>query len=278
MKLKITLIFFIVLSIYGCNNSSKDANQKQSKSIPKVKPIKVYSIKGKGIELRKGAGENFEKIVNQKASSVTKNTVYVSVDYTCKVRIESEKDGWSKITVVEPSYLSSSHKGWMKSESIIKSREKSKPEKSKIEVFNNVNELKTVLSKNGIGALRNWRGDELGWFSSSDYFSFGNQSNINGMQNNLAYYLENRQKTFVKELKIILNINNAKEKKQGLSKLKIITLKTFKSLSLEIPNGLLTNISKGKEFQAENEYFFTKLELDKSKIDTWKLTIESQIK
>tara|TARA_R110000796_G_scaffold143477_1_gene260039 strand:- start:412 stop:870 length:459 start_codon:yes stop_codon:yes gene_type:complete len=149
--------------------------------------------------------------------------------------------------------------------------------KPKIEIFNNVNELKTVLSKNGIGALRDWRGDELGWLSSSEYFSFGSKSDIKGIRNNLAYYLESSQNTFVKELKIILNINNSKEKKQALSKLKTITQKTFKSLSLEVPNGLLTNISKGKEFQYGNKYFFIKLELNKSKIETWKLTIESQI-
>ena len=132
------------------------------------------------------------------------------------------------------------------------------------------------MSKNGIGDLRRWRGDELGWFSSTDYFSFGKQSNTNGMQNNLAYYLESKQNSFVEELKIILNINNANEKKQGLVKLKTITQKTFKNLNLDIPKGLLTNISIGKEFRAENEYFVTKLELDKSKIDTWKLTIVSK--
>ena len=75
MKFKITLIFSIVLIAYGCNNSSKNTNQKQQiKSISDVKATEVYSIKGEGIELRKGPGENFEKIINIKASSVTKNT------------------------------------------------------------------------------------------------------------------------------------------------------------------------------------------------------------
>lgn len=271
MKFKATLILLMILSVFGCNNSPKNTNLNEpKKSISEVEPIKVFSIQGDGIELRKGPGENFEKIVNQKASSVTKNKVYVSVDYTCKVRIESEKDGWSKVVVVEPDYLSSSHRGWMKSEFIVKDKERAElPKKSKIEIFNNVSELKTILSKNGIGNLRRWRGDELGWFSSTDYFSFGKPSSKNGMQNNLAYYLESKQSGFVKELKIILNINNANEKRQGLSKLKTIVQKTFKSLNLEIPNGLLTNITKGKNFQAENKSFYTKLELDKSKIDTW---------
>jgi hypothetical protein len=282
MKLKSTIILIIVLAICGCGNSEKNASHKeQSETVydskPESKPIEIYGIKGEGIELRNGAGENFKKVVNKKATEILKKTIYVSVDYTCKVRIATEKDGWSKITVVEPDYLSTSHIGWIKTENILKSGKKEKlPMKSKLEIFNNVNGLKTELAKNGIGTLRKWRGDELGWISSSDYYSFGKESKTNSMQNNLAYYLESHQESFVEKLKIILNINNASEKKQALAEFKKTVQKTYKSIGLELPNGLLTNISNEKEFQTENENFNTKLELDKSKIDTWKLTIESQ--
>lgn len=162
-----------------------------------------------------------------------------------------------------------------KEKEIIK-KEVQLPNKSKIELFNNVNKLESVLSENGIGNVGTWRRDAFGWISGTDYFSFGEHSIKNGMQNNIAYYLESDQECCVEKLKIMLNINNENEKQQGLAKLKKVVQKTFESLNLDVPNGLLSNVSNGKEFQANNEFFTTILELDKSKIDTWKLTIISK--
>lgn len=82
----------------------------------------------------------------------------------------------------------------------------------KLTAFKNVEELQAKLSENGIGVLRRWRGDEIGWMSSSDYFSFGLASNDNGMRNNLAYYLESDNENYVRTVKLVLNINNAAEK------------------------------------------------------------------
>lgn len=139
-----------------------------------------------------------------------------------------------------------------------------------------MNGLKTVLAKNGIGTLRRWRGDAYGWISASDYYSFGRKSYVNGMQNNLAYYLESEQEGFVEKLKIVLNINNANEKQKGLTELKKIIQKTYESIGIKLPIGLLERITKEQNFKAENKNFRTELKLEKSKIDTWKLTIDSE--
>jgi hypothetical protein len=96
------------------------------------------------------------------------------------------------------------------------------------------------------------------------------------MQNNLAYYLESDKLNYIKTLKLVLNINNKAEKKQALLKFKETVEMTFKSLSLETPKGLQEAITNAQFFQADNDTFTTNLKLDKSNIDTWKLTIETK--
>lgn len=127
--MKSTLTLIIVLIIYGCGKSKKETNNTQGTEIVynterESKTIEIFGIKGEGIALRKGAGENFEKLVNQKATRILKKTVNFSIDYTCKVKIESEKNGWSKVIVVEPEQLSASHRGWVKTEHLLKSGKK----------------------------------------------------------------------------------------------------------------------------------------------------------
>lgn len=139
---------------------------------------------------------------------------------------------------------------------------------TKIPVFNNVTALQDLISQNGIGSLRKWRGDEVGFYSSSDYFSFGGLSSENGMQNNFAYYLESEKEQFVQKLKLILNINNKAEKEKSLSMYSDITEKTFKSIGVEFPKGLLEACKKGNNFKSDNDNFTVTTELEKSKIDT----------
>ncbi|NLU94884.1 hypothetical protein HGH90_23345 [Chitinophaga sp. Ak27] len=145
----------------------------------------------------------------------------------------------------------------------------------KLAAFKNVNALSSSLSDNGIGEVRPWRGDELGWIASTPYFQFGGNSEVNGMQNNLAYYLTSDSPEYVKTLKIVLNINNSAEKDQAIAKFKQLIAKTFKGLSLDPPTGLYRKIPTGETFTATNQNFNTSLKLDQSKIDTWILQIES---
>jgi len=151
---------------------------------------------------------------------------------------------------------------------------KTLPSKMKIQIFNDVNKTREALSQNGIGELRQWKGDAIGFLSITDYFDFGKSSY--GLPNNIAYYLESNNENYVETAKLVLNINNNAETHIAMSKLKEVTALTFTSLFLEIPNGLLESISKQKEFSFENETFSTSLSLDKSKIETWRLVIESK--
>lgn len=144
----------------------------------------------------------------------------------------------------------------------------------KIEAFQDVDGTINKLSDNGIGGLGNWKGDELGYISSTNYYEFGNSSG--GLSNNIAYYLESDEEKNIKTLKLVLNINNKSEKKLALSKFLEITESTFQDLSLPITDELINAITQPKELSLNNGVYDLKLELDKSKIDTWKLIIQSE--
>lgn len=79
----------------------------------------IYSIEGEDIPLRKGPGESFDKIVNEKASKMLNETRYVQVGPSFKVKVDEEKDEWSRISTIEPEHLTSSHNGWIKDEYLI---------------------------------------------------------------------------------------------------------------------------------------------------------------
>lgn len=76
---------------------------------------KTYKINGTGIAVRSGPGTSYEKRINQKATSILKTTRYIEIDNSVTVYEECSQDGWSKIRVTEPDYLSQSHRGWVSS-------------------------------------------------------------------------------------------------------------------------------------------------------------------
>lgn len=150
---------------------------------------------------------------------------------------------------------------------------KTTSEKAKLTIFNDISKTRQALSGNGIGNLGDWKSDQMGGFMSiTNYYQFGN-----GMpQNNIAYYLESKDESYIQTAKLTLNINNKSEKKEALEKFRNIATATFKTLSLEVPQGLIEAIDKGKEFESSNDNYSTSLNLDKSKIDTWTLKIETK--
>ncbi len=145
----------------------------------------------------------------------------------------------------------------------------------KIREFNDAKTLVELLSRNGIGQLKEWKNPfEMGWGSLTDYYQFGSASEENGMANNIAYYLEGNQSS-VYNLKLILNVNNSKERKQALSFFSDIANRTFKSLFLPVPSGLKEAILNANEFEEKSDSYSTSFMLERSKIDTWELLIVS---
>jgi hypothetical protein len=280
--ISISIVFALLTSCSDYSTTNDNPSNKTNNSAiiaeENLPPNNIFGIRGEEIVIRKGPGEKFDKIINQKATEIMHNTQYATVDYSCKVREDESKDGWSKIVVVVPDWLSISHKGWIESKYIIKKEEQVAETKvlRKNKIFNEVAEVRTKLSSVGIGELKQWRNDSYSWKSSSPYFSFGSASSDNGMQNSLAFYLESNNESYIETIKLVLNINNSSEKSQALLLLDKTAQKTFTSLKLKLPNGLSTAIKSGDNFTSDNPEYKVSLTLDRSKLDTWKLTIETK--
>lgn len=67
-----------------------------------------------------GPGKNYPKVINEKASKFLKKEEYANIDNSTQVIIEESKGGWSKIKVIEPSWFSESHRGWVPTKCLIK--------------------------------------------------------------------------------------------------------------------------------------------------------------
>lgn len=132
------LIILVSFSLTNCRKSNVDVNENldslnqylnNNDEIDSLKmhgfdgsdlETKTYDVKGRNIFLRDGPGNNYKKLVNQKATDAIGETQYIQVDHTCTISIEEERNNWAKVRVVEPSYLSTTHYGWIPLKNIIK--------------------------------------------------------------------------------------------------------------------------------------------------------------
>jgi hypothetical protein len=111
MKLfKIIALVIIYTSLFSCSSEADKSNDEKNK---------IYGINGEEIPIRTGPGDNFDKLINQKASAVTGETEYCNVAYDVKVKILETQGKWSKINVVEPNWLIETYIGWIPTEFII---------------------------------------------------------------------------------------------------------------------------------------------------------------
>lgn len=138
-KLLVILIALIVLVAIFSENIN--VPRKQSKSVAAQTPSpasrsvptacdastvitgKKYNILGSDINVRKGPGTSYDKIINQKATSILETTQYITVDDTTTVFEECTKDDWSWIRVVDPDWLKDSHRGWVASKFLDKGQD-----------------------------------------------------------------------------------------------------------------------------------------------------------
>lgn len=107
--------------------------------------------------------------------------------------------------------------------------------------------------------------------SVTPYYQFGGGD----LPNNLAYYLESDNSRSIKTLKLVLNINN-RIKKSALSKFAETVDKTYKALGLTPNNQIMNAAKSGKEMKANKDKHSERIELEKSRIETWKFIIETK--
>ncbi len=138
MEIRILIFSSIIFLFISCSDSTNTDNALTSDNI-KIQN-KVFNIKGEGVPIRTGPGNEFEKLINKKATEALGKAEYCTVDYSVKVGILEKKDDWAKIKIVDPEWLSESHIGWIPA-NIIMSQEEVNKESSMGELNQNDYEI-----------------------------------------------------------------------------------------------------------------------------------------
>jgi hypothetical protein len=144
--------------------------------------------------------------------------------------------------------------------------------KVKFEAFNNVDNVRQKLSAVGIGELGRWRDDgRRGFSSASPYYQFDGGE----IPNELAYFLQSDDSTYIKTLKLVLNINNGK-KKSALAKFAETIGKTYEALGLGPDTKIMNEAKHGKELKGESGTYRASIAEEKPGRETWEFVIETK--
>ncbi|BET59162.1 hypothetical protein [Geobacter sp. 60473] len=122
------LLILMLLSVVPATVVAADVQQCGKES---SKTGQTYKVTGSDISIRKGPGKKFDKLINQKATSILKRTQYTTIDNSVTVYEECTQGGWSFVKVTEPDWLRESHIGWVQSTAL----RKPKKEASGAQIF-----------------------------------------------------------------------------------------------------------------------------------------------
>ncbi len=117
-KTGIQLLAFIAFAF-----TTSIANSKTIRCSDDSTPIGEESkITEDEVSLFRGPGTNYDRVKNEKTSRILNKTIYASVDTSVIVFVECSKDDWSYVRVIDPAYLSESHRGWIQSKYLEKTK------------------------------------------------------------------------------------------------------------------------------------------------------------
>lgn len=124
MKCFPAIFLFTGILFFSCGqNNSKISENPSNKTVvveTSAKSPEIYGIEGENIVIRKGPGDNYDKLINEKASEALKEIQYAQVDYSVKIIINETNGDWSKIRVIDPEWLYYTHIGWIPTKCILK--------------------------------------------------------------------------------------------------------------------------------------------------------------
>ncbi|WP_283687224.1 hypothetical protein [Dysgonomonas sp. Marseille-Q5470] len=149
---------------------------------------------------------------------------------------------------------------------------------AKIELFNDIERSRGVLSKIGIGDFSEWRNIGTSFQSITPYFELPDsyKDSYVGLPNNIACYLSGEE-THVKQLNLTLNLNNKKQKESALSLLKDCIKKIFVFLNINTINSIIVSIDNEKELIFQTEQYSYRLSIYQyGHMDVWEFIIETK--
>lgn len=133
------------------------------------------------------------------------------------------------------------------------------------------------LSDVGIGHMRPWRSDELGYMSSTPYYEFGT-AGANGLRNTLAFYVESPDPNSVRMVKLMLNINNGNASAAARRKCTNVATTAMKALGVAVSKRLKPALLEGRSVTIKTPTTTVSNQHHEDRIECEKLVIESSVK
>jgi hypothetical protein len=146
-----------------------------------------------------------------------------------------------------------------------------------VKAFIDVRKTLSLLSDVGIGPMRPWRSDELGYMSSTPYYEFGT-AGANGLRNNLAFYVQSPVPNSVRVVKLMLNINNGNASAAARRKYTSVATSAMRAFGITVPEQLKSALLKERSVTIKTPTALVSNQHHEDRIEWEKLVIESKMK
>jgi hypothetical protein len=110
------------------------------------------------------------------------------------------------------------------------------------------------------------------WLCMTTLIPFGTAGS-NGMENNIAFYVNGTSPSRANDIRIKININNSGERTQAFSRLDSATKTLFRAISLPVPPELSKAISQQKAISVRTAFGRAELILEPGRIDSFKIVL-----
>lgn len=143
------------------------------------------------------------------------------------------------------------------------------------DLFGQPQRLCSALASEELRAKGGWKPNKAmpgEWSCISTYVPFGTVGS-NGMENNIAFYVHGANPSRANDIRIKVNVNNAKERTQAFSRLNSAAKTLFKTISQPIPPELSKAIAKQKPILINTLFGKIELILKPGEIDSFKIVL-----
>jgi Family of unknown function (DUF6030) len=142
------------------------------------------------------------------------------------------------------------------------------------EFFGQPQKLCSALASEGL-STEGWkasRGTPGEWLCMTPLTPFGSVG-TNGLENNIAFYVNGTNSSRANDIRIKININNPAERKAAFTRLEKATKALFKAIGEPMPAELAKALSQQKPVSLDASYGRAELVLEPGRIDSFKVVL-----
>ena len=143
------------------------------------------------------------------------------------------------------------------------------------DLFGQPQRLCSALASEELRAKGGWKPNKAipgEWSCITTFIPFGT-AGANGMENNIAFYVHGTNPSRANDIRIKVNVNNARERTQAFSRLNSAAKTLFKAISQPIPPELSKAISQQKPILINTSFGKIELMLKPGEIDSFKIVL-----